>query len=126
MRSPFPNNASSRRNWVAHWLQGRRRKRAASHAGPSVPNPPAGLNLSDSGNAIQLTWQDISSNEQGFRVYRKVDGGTFGLWQSLGAGVTTTLDNSVVVGHTYSYYVTAYNAAGESPATNPVSELYGS
>lgn len=74
---------------------------------------------------IELTWQDLSGDELGFRVYRKVDAGSFSLWQSLGPNVTTTQDLTVSAGHWYRYYVTAYNAAGESAPSNTVDEVYG-
>ena len=102
--------------------QKRRRKRDSS---PGVPVAPANLTLADVSNWIQLTWVDMSSNEQGFRIYRKVDGGSFGLWLSLGANSTTTNDAGVLVGHVYAYYVTAYNAVGESTPSNTAFETYG-
>ena len=75
---------------------------------------------------IQLGWQDMSSNELGFRLYRKVDTGAYGLYQTLGANVTSYQDNSVVVMHQYFYYVTAYNGIGESTASNEVNVVFGS
>jgi hypothetical protein len=110
--------------WLATWAQGRRRKRVAA-ALPAGPIAPGNLSLADVATWIELTWQDRSGDEQGFRVYRKVDGGSFALWQSLGPNVTTTQDVSVLTGHNYSYYVTAYNAVGESAPSNTVSETYG-
>src|SRR5439155_8429233 len=111
------------RSWWALWLQGRRRKRIA--AVPAVPVAPSSLDALDNGILVQLTWQDLSSNEQGFRVYRKVDGGSFGLWRTLGANIVTTQDTGVSVGHFYAYYVTAYNAVGESGPSNTVSFVFG-
>ena len=92
---------------------------------PAAPVAPSSLDGFDNGILIQLTWQDLSSNEQGFRVYRKVDAGSFGLWRTLGANVTNTQDTGVSVGHLYQYYVTAYNALGESGPSNTVSFLFG-
>ena len=108
-------------------MQDRRRARAAAGlpAVPAPPNAPTNLVLTDVATWIQLTWQDQSNNELGFRVYRKVDAGSFGLWQTLGANVTITQDLSVLIGHLYEYYVTAYNATGESGPSNTVAETYG-
>src|SRR5262245_16819354 len=66
--------------WLATWLQDRRRARAAAGlpAAPAPPNAPTNLVLTDVASWIELTWQDTASNELGFRVYRKVDGGSFG------------------------------------------------
>jgi fibronectin type 3 domain-containing protein len=114
-----------RGRWLAMWLQDRRRVRAATHLGPSVPNAPVNLNLSDGSNYITLTWTDMSNDELGFHVYRSVQGGGFALWAILGANVTTTQDNSVILGHVYAYYVTAYNAVGESAPSNTASEPFG-
>jgi hypothetical protein len=114
------------RRWIALWLQDRRRARAATHLGPTVPNAPANLALSDVSNFIQLTWSDMSTDEQGFHVYRNADFAGFVIWRILGPNVTQVQDTGVAVGHTYAYYVVAFNAVGESAPSNIVSELYGS
>lgn len=113
------------RRWIALWLQDRRRVRAASHLGPPVPNAPTGLTLSDVSNYIQLTWNDMSTDEQGFHVYRNADFAGFVIWRILGPNVTQVQDTGVAVGHSYAYYVTAFNAVGESAPSNVVSEIYG-
>jgi len=110
---------------VAQYLEDRRRARAQAHALPSVPNAPGSLGLTDGANYIQLDWSDLSGNEQGFHVYRNADGAGYVLWRILGANVTQTQDLSVVTTHVYAYYVTAYNAVGESAPSNVVSETYG-
>src|SRR5262245_53676173 len=106
------------RRWLTLWLEERRRARAATHAGPTVPNAPANLIGTDWVTFIVLDWQDMWSNELGFRLYRKVDSGAFGLYQTFGANVVTYQDNAVVNAHWYYYYVTAYNAVGESAPSN--------
>jgi hypothetical protein len=113
------------RRWLALWLEDRRRARAATHAGPAIPNAPANLNAADEGIDIGLTWQDTSNNELGFRLYRKVDAGAYGLYQTFGANVTSYQDSAVVVMHQYSYYVTAYNAVGESGPSNVAFLTFG-
>jgi len=111
------------RSWVSLFLQDRRRARIAAVA--AAPVAPSSMDGFDNGVLVQLAWQDLSSNEQGFRVYRKVDAGSFGLWRTLGANVTNTQDTGVSVGHVYAYYVTAYNALGESGPSNTVSVTFG-
>lgn len=75
---------------------------------------------------IQLDWQDMSGNELGFVVYRKADAGAYGFYQSLAANVVTYQDHSVIIAHVYRYYVTAFNAIGESAPSNEVVVVCGS
>jgi fibronectin type 3 domain-containing protein len=113
------------RNWVALYLQERREKRAATHvAVPGVPNAPQSLSVSNIGTALELTWVDMSSDETAFRLYRKVDAGSFGLFQTLAANTTDYVDGAVLSGHLYTYYVTAVNGVGESAASNVVSMTF--
>ena len=112
------------RRWVAFYLHERREKRLAA-ATPTGPLAPANLDALDTGFLVQLTWQDLSSDEQGFRIYRQNNGGGFVVLQTLGANFTSAQDAGVVVGHIYDYYVTAYNASGESAASNVVTLVYG-
>jgi hypothetical protein len=91
-----------------------------------VPNAPANLIGADLVTYIQLNWQDMSANELGFRLYRKVDAGAYSLYQTFGPDVISYQDNAVVISHWYYYYVTAYNAVGESGPSNEVSVQAGS
>jgi hypothetical protein len=112
------NTLSGRAGWVALYLQGRRRKRVAGQ--PNVPAAPASLTLTDNVSDVVLDWQDRSSNETGFRVYR--DGA---LLSTRPAGTTAYADPTVVQGTSYTYYVTAFNANGESEHSNTVSVEVG-
>ena len=113
------------RSWLAVWLQERRRTRAVTHYPPAAPNAPSNLVSSQGGSYIQLSWSDLSGDELGFRAYRNADGAGYVLWRTLGANVTNTQDGTVLTGHVYAYYVTAYNAIGESGPTNVVQETFG-
>jgi hypothetical protein len=65
-----------------------------------------------------LTWQDNSTNENGFKIERKVGvSGTFGQIAVTGSGVTTYVDSNIAANTTYCYRVRAYNGAGDSPFT---------
>lgn len=70
-------------------------------------------------NAITLTWDDHSMNEDGFKIERTVDGST---WQTetVTADVTTYSDTGLACGTAYTYRVRAYNAAANSAHTNLV------
>ena len=109
---------SRRRQWLWLWAEGRRRKRAAAR--PAVPIAPGNLVAVDNATYVQLNWNDLSADELGFRVYRKVGGGSYGLWQALGANVVQVQDSGVVTYETYAYYVVAFNAVGESAHSNGV------
>jgi uncharacterized protein YraI len=61
-------------------------------------------------NQFQLHWQDMSNNEDGFRLYR--DGNKVA---ELSADRTEVIDKMITKNNrVHVYYVTAYNAAGES------------
>src|SRR5207245_376089 len=54
----------------------------------------------------------------GFKVYDSTDGVTYTLLTTVGAGATGYNWTSASSGTTYSFQVTAYNAAGESPPSD--------
>lgn len=67
--------------------------------------------------AGNLAWQDNSDNEDGFRVYRQKRGTTsFVAIGNTGVNVNTFVDPTGFDGD--SYYVTAFNSAGESEPSN--------
>jgi len=109
------------RPWFALWMQRRRRKRAAGHAGPApgVPAAPENLNATDNYTFVQLAWDDMASDELGFRVYR--DGS---LIATLGPN-SSGYDDSTAQYGTRVYYVVAFNANGESAHSNHVSIAFG-
>lgn len=69
---------------------------------------------------VFLSWTDNSSNEDGFRIERSIDSGSFSLIGSVGVGVTTYQDDNVETGSYYTYRVYAYNSATSSLPTNVV------
>ena len=98
---------------------------------PTTPNAPTGLVATAvSSSQIDLSWQDNSDNEDGFRIYRSDTGaeGTFSLIATVGADVETYSDTDL--GSTYYYRVRAFNAVGDSnytedSATTPAPEDEG-
>jgi hypothetical protein len=48
------------------------------------------------------------------------------LYQTLGPNVVSYQDNSVIISHLYTYYVTAFNAVGESAPSNESGVVCGS
>lgn len=85
---------------------------------PTGPSNLAATAISSS--QINLSWQDNSNNETGFKINRKNGiNGTYST-ATVGANVTTYSD-SVSPGSTYYYAVYAYNAYGDSAYSNEAS-----
>jgi titin len=86
---------------------------------PTAPSAPTGLLASaTSTSAINLAWTDTASNESGFRVERSTDGVNFTPIGTVGANVTTYLDNGLSSGTQYWYRMYATNSVGDSAASN--------
>ncbi len=76
-----------------------------------------------SGPQAQLTWQDNASNETGFVIERRINGGAFSVLTTVGpkAGVgykVSYTDGTVLPGNTYAYRVKAANATSASTYSN--------
>ena len=65
-------------------------------------------------NLVRLNWNDISNNESGFKIERKLLNGNFSVIGTVSANTTTYDDNSISTGETYIYRVYSYNSAGNS------------
>jgi len=88
----------------------------------AAPEAPTGLAATVlSSTEIELTWQDNSTNESGFKVERKT--GLSGSWDvalQLSANATTCTDTGLTPETTYYYRVKAYNSTGNSAPSNEV------
>ena len=88
----------------------------------TVPAAPSSLAaVAASSNQIDLTWQDNSSNETGFKVERASS--SAGPYAEIGqttAGDTTYSDTGLVAGSLYYYRICAFNSAGNSAYSNTV------
>ncbi len=97
-----------------------------SVAFPSTTRPSSPQNLTAvSGNGyIDLSWDPPSDNGgsqiTNYTIYRGTQSGGEVLLKVVGGSITTYRDDSVDVGHTYYYYITATNDAGESQPSNEV------
>jgi PKD repeat protein len=83
---------------------------------PTVPTAPSGLTVTPSGSTLTLRWTDNATNETGDYIYLAAGGG-FSRVASAAAGATSVTLSGLAAA-TYRVYVTAYNAAGESAASN--------
>jgi hypothetical protein len=70
---------------------------------------------------IDLTWQDNSNEETGFKIERKTGFGSYSQIATVGAGMTAYTNSGLSAGTTYYYRVRAYNAAGNSNYSNEAS-----
>ena len=63
---------------------------------------------------VNLTWTDNSTNEAGYKVQRKIAGGTFTDIASTAADMFAYSDFGLTSNTTYTYRVYSYNSAGNS------------
>lgn len=89
----------------------------------TAPNAPSGLSAAGvSATQINLSWNDNSNNETGFKVERSTSStGTYSLIATLGAGVVSYSNTGLNISSTYYYRVYAYNANGNSANSSLVS-----
>jgi hypothetical protein len=85
---------------------------------PEVPSPVFASAISPT--EINLSWTDNSVNEEGFRIERKEEGGTFGEIAVVNANVTSYSESGLQKSTTYYYRVQAFNAEGNSEYSEEV------
>lgn len=90
---------------------------AFSQASPScIPNYVAGC-------VITVEWLDNSDNEDGFRIYRKLNAAGYTTLGATSTGAVKWIDVTVTqaaVSNTYCYQVTAFTKTAESAKSNEV------
>jgi hypothetical protein len=68
---------------------------------------------------VNLTWQDNSTNENGFQIERKIGaGGSYAQIASVGVNINSYLNTGLASGTTYCYRVRATNSYGVSAYSN--------
>lgn len=86
-----------------------------------VPDTPFNLTaLALSSEQIDLEWTYLADQHDGFYLYRKDTGG-YRKVAILDADTSSCIDSTLDPETTYSYYMTTYNAAGESGPSEIVS-----
>ncbi|MEK6795544.1 MAG: Calx-beta domain-containing protein [Spirochaetota bacterium] len=88
---------------------------------PSVPRDITRTIIST--ERIVLSWIDTSLIEDGFIVYRSVENSGFVPIGTLGSNITQFTDTGLSTNVRYVYRVSAFNAAGESEKSAPLSVL---
>jgi len=90
--------------------------RLNAHKALVIPISPSNLNAWPTAwTEIDLSWQDNSVNEQGFKIERKrADENNFSEIATLGNNITSYKDETVSAGVDYDYRIKAYNQYGES------------
>jgi hypothetical protein len=82
----------------------------------AVPAPPENLTGKViSSTAIDLTWTDRSTNETGFKIERKLVGGTFEVVGTTATDIASFSDTGLTPSTIYIYRVYSYNEGGKSP-----------
>jgi hypothetical protein len=94
-----------------------RSRTSGSTSGPAVTVPAPAANLQAralSSSQVSLTWSDVASNEQGYRIYRSLDEINFTECGTTTGNATSHLVASLAADTRYYFAVKSFNAVGES------------
>lgn len=81
------------------------------------PKAPTGLTASLALDTVTLSWDDASTDETGFRIYRSADGGSFEMVGEASQDIELFVDQTISPATTYRYKVAAFNDRGERQST---------
>lgn len=85
----------------------------------TVPPAPSALEAAAvSSSEIQLTWEDNSDDETGFKIERRKPGGSYVQIGEVGDDVTSYTCDGLSVNTKYNFRIRAYNGAGDSGYSN--------
>lgn len=85
---------------------------------PAPPGAPSNAATMVMGGAVHLSWQDNSSDEDGFEIERQAGSGAFAALASVDANLTQYEDSSVTAGARYVYRVRARKGSARSEWSN--------
>jgi hypothetical protein len=111
-------NASNSFDSTSSWSSYRYFKTAV---GPPPEAPSELVTTPVLSSRVDLTWQDNSDNESGFRIERRTSSGSYSQIATVGAGVTSYSSSGLSASTTYYYRVRAYSAAGNSDYSDEAS-----
>jgi titin len=86
-----------------------------------LPEAPEALKVqAASASSALISWQDKSSNENGFELERKTAGGAFQKIGVLPAGAVSFIDSGLAAGTKYTYRIRSFNNTGYSEYSREV------
>jgi hypothetical protein len=95
---------------------------ATTPAGPKVPAAPTGsIAQALSPSSIRVDWMDNAADEEGFELWRSLDGVAFVRIATLAADATIYTDTGLKTNTWYYYQVRAFNSIGPSAYSNTAS-----
>jgi alpha-tubulin suppressor-like RCC1 family protein len=88
----------------------------------NTPTPPSNISATISAlSEINLSWQDNAVSEDGFKIERKTEGGSYAQIGTSGRNIITYTDTAGLSENVVYYYrVKSYNSDGDSPLSNEV------
>jgi C1A family cysteine protease/predicted secreted protein len=88
--------------------------------GGTAPAAPTGLAATAvSSSQINLTWTDIASNQDGFKIERSPDGANWTQIATTAANAKSYSNTGLAASTSYSYRMRAYNIFGDSAYSDP-------
>ena len=93
---------------------------SSTDSADTIPCAPTGFSATGASQTqVNVSFADNATNESGFRIYRSGSSTALAtLSAQSGTGGKTGAVGSIPCGTTYTYYVQAYNSAGESASSN--------
>ncbi len=93
----------------------------------AAPKAPSSLGAAAaSSTQINLTWSDNSTNEDGFKIERSLDGSTYTQLTTVGRNVKTYSNTGLTSAKRYYYRVRAYHSGGDSAYSNSMNAMTSS
>jgi len=86
----------------------------------AVPAAPTASTATNAQTTINITWTDQSSDETGFKIYRRLSTATEATQLATAVTASPYVDSTLTEGQTAYYSVAAYNANGESAKSKVV------
>jgi hypothetical protein len=105
---------------TALWKANELSERIVCDSAEAVPASPTSPTATNNKTGINLAWTDASSDETGFKIYRKLSSETEAKVIATQTAATYS-DTDLTEGQTASYYVVAYNDNGDSAKSKIVS-----
>ena len=86
----------------------------------AVPAAPTSTTATNAQTTVNVTWTDQSSDETGFKIYRRLSTETEATQLATAVTASPYVDSTLTEGQTAYYSVSAYNANGESAKSRVV------